>query len=198
MRYHTGMIGHLTGTIIHSDLRSVVLDVGGVGYKIYTNRPAADIAWALPAVTKNKPVSFWTYLAVRENALDLYGFATKDELDFFELLLTISGIGPKSASNILGVASLSNLRQAISSGDTSHLTKISGIGKKVADKIVLELKDKIGVTGEEIGANLSGDVDALLALQSLGYSERDAREALKKSVGTTEEKVRGALKQLSK
>jgi Holliday junction DNA helicase RuvA len=192
------MIGHLTGTIIWSDTRSVVLDVNGVGYKVYTNTGMLDGKSDAKEVASEKTVSFWTYLAVRETALDLYGFGTKDELDFFELLLTISGIGPKSASNILALASLSSLRQAISSGDTSHLTKISGIGKKVADKIVLELKDKIGLVGEEFGTNISGDVDALLALQSLGYSERDAREALKKSVGTTEEKVRGALKQLSK
>ena len=185
------MIGHLTGTIIHADPRFVVLDVQGVGYKVYTNT-------GLLGTVAEQSVSFWTYLAVRETALDLYGFATKDELDFFELLLTISGIGPKSASNILSIASLSNLRQAIASGDTSHLTKISGIGKKVADKIVLELKDKIGLSGEEFGGNVSGDVDALLALQSLGYSEREARDALKTTVGTTEEKVRAALKQLSK
>ncbi len=185
------MIGHLTGTVIHHDLKSVVLDVHGVGYKVFVNTGALD-------TTSEKTVSFWTYLAVRENALDLYGFPTKDELDFFELLLSISGIGPKSANNILAIASLSSLRQAISSGDTSHLTKVSGIGKKVADKIVLELKDKIGVTGEEFGTNISGDVDALLALQSLGYSERDAREVLKGTTGSTEEKVRGALKQLSK
>ena len=184
------MIGHLTGTIIHADPRSILLDVHGVGYKIYTNT-----AFLEPKTEQT--VSFFTYLAVRENALDLYGFSSKDELDFFELLLTISGIGPKSANNIMSVASLSNLRQAVSSGDTSHLTKISGIGKKVAEKIVMELKDKIGITAD-MDTNISGDVDALLALQSLGYSERDARESLKNSIGTTEEKVRAALKNLSK
>lgn len=186
------MIGHLTGTIIHSDLKSVLLDVHGVGYKIFTNT-------AILQGEAMSPVSFWTYLAVRETALDLYGFSTKAELDFFELLLTISGIGPKSANNILSVASIGSLRQAITTGDTSHLTKVSGIGKKVAEKIVLELKDKMTGLENVVGGDISDDVDALLALQSLGYSERDAREALKKVTGeTTKDKIRSALKNLNK
>ncbi len=187
------MIGHLTGTVVHSDLKSILLDVHGVGYKVYTNTAALNEA---------EQLSLWTYLAVRENALDLYGFATKAELDFFELLLTVSGIGPKSASNILAVASLTSLRQAITTGETSYLTKVSGIGKKVAEKIVMELKDKLGesidVETGEVTSHTS-DVDALLALQSLGYSERDAREALKKAEGeNVQAKVRSALKNLSK
>jgi Holliday junction DNA helicase RuvA len=192
------MIGHLTGKIIHSDLKFVILDVAGVGYKVNTNRPAAEIASALLASDADV-ASFWTYLAVRENALDLYGFQTREELEFFELLISVSGIGPKSASNILSLASLSNLRQAISTGDTSHLTKVSGIGKKVAEKIVLELKDKMDDFGESEGGALSGEIDALEALKSLGYSERDAREALKKvtDVSGAGEKVRKALKLLS-
>jgi Holliday junction DNA helicase RuvA len=189
------MIGYLTGKIIHSDLKYVILDVGGVGYKIY--RPHAEIAGALGA-SSSEVASFWTYLAVRENALDLYGFQTKEELNFFELLLTVSGIGPKSALGILNIASLHNLRQAISTGDTSHLVKVSGIGKKNAEKIVIELKDKIENIGGDT-TSLSGDMDALEALKSLGYGERDAREALKKADGkNTEEKIRSALKNLNK
>ena len=193
------MIGHLTGKIIWSDLKFVILDVGGVGYKIHTKhwrvlpqkKPTAEIA------------EFWTYLAVRENALDLYGFQTREELNFFELLLTVSGIGPKSASSILSLASLSNLRRAISTGDTGHLTKVSGIGKKAAEKIVVELKDKmdgLGFDGESGESDsLSGDMDALEALKSLGYSERESREALKKvtDVFGAGEKVKKALKILS-
>lgn len=185
------MIGHLTGKIIHSDLKFVILDVAGVGYKINTNTAI------LP---KNKPetTDFWTYLAVRENALDLYGFQSKEELDFFELLISVSGIGPKSAIGILSLASLSNLRRAISEGDTGHLTKVSGIGKKVAEKIVVELKDKVEIFGQS-SESLSGDMDALEALKSLGYSERESREALKKvtDVIGAGEKVKKALKLLS-
>jgi Holliday junction DNA helicase RuvA len=194
------MIGHLTGKIIHSDLKFVILDVAGVGYKINTNRPGAEVAGALRG-SPAEVVSFWTYLAVRENALDLYGFQTHEELNFFELLISVSGIGPKSALGILSLASLSNLRRAISTGDTGHLTKVSGIGKKAAEKIVLELKDKIdSVGGGDTNAEfLSGDIDALEALKSLGYSERESREALKKVEGAlgAGEKVRKALKLLS-
>lgn len=197
MRYNWNMIGHLKGTIIHQDLKTVILDVGGVGYKIHTNGAGLD--------SESKEVSFWTYLAVRENALDLYGFKTKEELDFFELLLTVSGIGPKSAMAILSVASPTTLKQAIASEDSSHLTKVSGIGKKNADKIVLELKGKIGDFVYD-GVSSSLDDDAIEALKALGYSERDAREALKKVPSAdeaggsknTEEKIRFALKNLNK
>ncbi len=185
------MISHLKGTVIYQDLKSITLDVSGVGYKIYTNTVGLESK-------KGSVTEFWTYLAVRENALDLYGFRSKEELDFFELLITVSGIGPKSAMSILSIATLPNLRHAIASGDTTHLTKVSGIGKKNAEKIVVELKDKLaGLTGET--SMITGDVDAIEALKALGFGEREAREALKKTTGnTTEEKVRSALKNLNK
>ncbi len=185
------MIGHLRGVIIHQDMKSVMLDVNGVGYKISTHIGGLE-------KHKGRELELWTYLAVRENALDLYGFTTREELDFFELLITVSGIGPKSAMAILSAASLSNLRQAIATGDTTHLVKVSGVGKKSAEKIVLELKDKLEKSAD--GAEfISGDVDALEALKSLGYGEREAREALKKVVDSkdTSDKVRKALKLLS-
>lgn len=189
--YYICMIGHITGKIIHTDIKSIILDVSGVGYKIFTNTAILD-------KNADKMISFWTYLAVRETALDLYGFQTKEELDFFELLISVSGIGPKGALSILSIASLHNLRHAISTGDTSHLVKVSGIGKKNAEKIVIELKDKIENIGGD-SSSLSGDMDALEALKSLGYNEREAREALKKTddIKDTGEKVRKALKILS-
>lgn len=182
------MIGHLRGTVIHTDDKFILLDVSGVGYKIHTNT-----AFLNP----EKQISFWTYLAVRETALDLYGFQSKEEMDFFELLITVSGIGPKSALSIMTLATLKNLRQAIKTGDIGHLVKVSGVGKKNAEKIVLELKDKIDEI--ETGSDTTSDVDALEALKSLGYNERDAREALKKvvDVSDTGDKVRKALKLLS-
>ncbi len=191
------MIGYLKGNIIHQDLKSVVLEVGGIGYKIFTNTGA--LGERPKAKGQSEMLEFWTYLAVRENALDLYGFKTKEELSFFELLISVSGIGPKGALGILSVATLPNLRRAISTGDTSHLTKVSGIGKKNAEKIVIELKDKIEGLIAEDGGSMSGEVDALEALKSLGFGEREAREALKKADGeTTEQKVRSALKNLNK
>ena len=186
------MIGHLKGTVVHQDLKSVVLDVSGVGYKIFTNTANLDNK-------KDKILEFWTYLAVRENALDLYGFSKKEELDFFELLISVSGIGPKSAMGILTLATLPNLRHAIATGETSHLTKVSGIGKKNAEKIVIELKDKLVGLSIDLTQSMSGDVDALEALKSLGYGERESREALKGAEGETiEKKVRSALKNLNK
>ena len=185
------MIGHLTGKIIHTDLKSVILDVSGVGYKIHTNTAVID-----KNIDKN--IDFWTYLVVRETALDLYGFQTKEELGFFELLISVSGIGPKGALGILSIASIHNLKHAISTGDTSHLVKVSGVGKKNAEKIVIELKDKI----ESIGGDdvyLSEEIDALEALKALGYNEREAREALKKVKDETDtgEKIKKAMKILS-
>lgn len=183
------MIGYLKGKIVSQDLKSIILDVGGVGYEINTNTAFLD---------KNSDnVSFWTYLAVRENSMDLYGFGTKEELDFFKLLISVSGIGPKSALGILGVSSLLNLKQAISSGDTTHLTKVSGIGRKNAEKIVIELKDKITFLSKE--DNLSGEIDVLEALKALGYGERESREVLKKvsSEKDISEKIKKAMKLLS-
>ncbi len=186
------MIGHLSGKIIHTDPKYVILDVSGVGYKIYTNT-------AYLQTTKEKDYSFWTYLAVRENALDLYGFSQKEEIEFFELLLSVSGIGPKSAMAIMSVASLKNLINGIASGDISHLVKVSGLGKKSAEKIVVELKDKVSNFGQETSSSLSQDVDALLALTSLGYGEREVREVLKKIPETEDltEKIKKAIKLLS-
>jgi Holliday junction DNA helicase RuvA len=185
------MISYLTGIIIHADTRFFIIDVNGVGYKVYTT------AGVLEKHLADK-VSFWTYLAVREDALDLYGFPTKEELDFFELLITVNGIGPKSALGILNVANPATIRKAVLTEDPSYLTKVSGIGKKNAEKIVLELKSKLTgweATGEE--AAHSHDSDALEALKSLGYGEKDARDALKKvptEVTDTSECVRQALK----
>lgn len=183
------MIGYLKGKIIHRDLKNILIDVNGVGYKVFTNNIGLD---------SQKEIEIFTYLAVRENALDLYGFAKKEELEFFELLLTLSGVGPKSAMAILSVASITTLKQAISTNDSSHLTKVSGIGRKTAEKIVLELKDKIGNYVFD-GKLETHDEDAVEALKALGYSERESREALKKALGkNTEEKIKSALKNLNR
>jgi Holliday junction DNA helicase RuvA len=186
------MIGYLRGKVIQNDIKSLLIDVNGVGYKVFTHIGGLD------QKKNDKEVELFTYLAVRENALDLYGFANKEELEFFELLLTVSGIGPKSAMAVLSVASIATLKTAISTEDPTHLTKVSGIGKKNAEKIVLELKDKIGTYVFD-GKMESHDGDAIEALKALGYSERESRDALKKVEGkTTEEKVRAALKNLNK
>lgn len=186
------MIQHLSGTILLIRDQSAVLDVSGVGYKVFaTGQHLANLK-------EGSPTTFWTHLAVRENALDLYGFPTYADLSFFELLITISGIGPKTALGILNVASVEMLKTAISTQNTGHLIKVSGIGKKNAEKIVLELRGKI--ESSEHGDTYHDDSDALEALTALGYTSKEARDALKEipqSVQGTGERVKHALKMLS-
>jgi len=188
------MIAHLSGTVIHKDLKYLVLDTGGVGYKVSTPIDS------LNAAKEGQKAEFWIYTVVREDALDLYGFTDRETLKFFELLLTISGIGPKSALGILSAAPLTSLREAVVSGETAYLTKIAGIGKKVADKIVLELKGKVVFGSDETvsGAGKS-EVDAIEALKALGYTHKEARDALEgldPSVTDTSAKVKAALRVL--
>lgn len=188
------MIGQLTGKIIRHENRFVILDVNGVGYKIFISTEAANSLTALSG-----PVTILTYLIVREDVLDLYGFIDPSEQDFFELLIGISGVGPKSAISILSLAPPETLRKAISSNNTSYLTQVSGIGRKIAEKIVLELRDKIGaIASENLG--LEEEADVITALESLGYSAREAREALRHlptNIIDTGAKIKEALKQLN-
>ena len=188
------MIACLSGTVRHKGLNALVVDVSGVGYKVLvTTETALD-------VTPSSPIFLWTHRVVRETSLELFGFLDKETLNVFELLITIPGIGPKSALSILNVATPSTLRQAVASEDTTYLTRVSGIGKKNAEKIVLELKDKLKITKEDRGLDMRSEGDALEALVSLGYNERDAREALKRVPKETEgasERVKAALKLLS-
>ena len=188
------MIASLSGTVRHKDLHNFVVDVAGVGYKVFVTTDTA--------LDRNigDPVFLWTHLAVRETAMDLFGFPDRETLETFELLITISGIGPRTALGILNVASTSMLRQAVANEDTSYLTKVSGIGRKNADKIVLELRDKLITSKDDKRVDMRSEGDALEALVSLGYSERDAREALKrvpKEVEGASERVKATLKLLS-
>jgi len=192
------MISRLSGNVVHADTKSIILDVNGVGYKVFANTETLQKA----SHSKNLRLELFTYLAVRENSMDLYGFTDKETLEFFELLISVSGIGPKSALGVLNVATVGTLRSAISSGETSQLTKVSGIGKKTADKIVLELRDKIGALESEFDSKqIKGEVDVMEALKSLGYSQYEVREALKKvpkEITNTSGRVKEALKILGK
>jgi Holliday junction DNA helicase RuvA len=183
------MIGSIKGKIILKKEKFILIDVSGVGYKAFVS--PSDSAFMKKVEDE---VFLWTYLHVREDALDLFGFSEYTELEFFQMLLNVSGIGPKSALTILSIATVETLKKAIGSGDISYLTKISGIGKKTAEKIVIELRDKLEDSGAD--SNLQGELDALEALKSLGYSQAEAREALKKvpADADTNTKVREALK----
>ncbi len=186
------MIGSVKGKIILKTEKFAIVEAGGVGYKVSVSPDT------LSKAKKGEEVLFWTHTHVREDALDLYGFLNYPELEFFQMLISVSGIGPKSALAILGITSIETLRKAIGTGDTSYLTKISGIGKKTAEKIVIELRDKMGTELE--GPSLQGEMDSLEALKTLGYSQNEAREALKKVSPdlSTNEKIKEALKVLGK
>jgi Holliday junction DNA helicase RuvA len=195
------MISHLSGKILHKDVRYAVLSTAdGVGYKVFAT---LDTLGKLHA---GNDAALWIHTVVREDALDLYGFPDKENLDFFELLITISGIGPKSALGILSAASVASIKDAVASGETAYLTKIAGVGKKVAEKIVLELKGKVGASDGSTSTGNSGDVDAIEALKSLGYTHKEARDALEEISGDPKlrdiknpaEKVKAALRLLGK
>ena len=192
------MISRLTGKIIEIGEKYVVIDISGVGYKVFC---ATD---TLTSLVENANVSLHTYLAVREDAMDLYGFGSAQEKNFFEMLISVSGIGPKSALVILSTASTDTLAQAIGTGDTSYLTKVSGIGRKTAEKIVIELRDKMRAhTSEtkETSGSLRVESDIIEALKALGYSQNEAREALKEipqTISGTNARIKEALKILGK
>jgi len=195
------MIRQIRGIAADVHPAHVVIDVQGVGYLIYTT--------AASTYTLGAEITLYTHLAVRENALDLYGFATRDELAFFEELLTLPKIGPKSALQILSQASLQLLQQSIASQDHVHLSKMSGISKKTAEKIVLGLKDAYegyaltGVPSSELSENQAAFIsDAIDALITLGYPQADARKAVQSvlpaapGIQTANEAIKEALKLL--
>ena len=193
MPYTSLMIARITGTVIDKGEKFAVVDVSGVGYKLYCSNDT------LASIELDSLASLYTHLIVREDALDLYGFTSANDQGFFEMLISVSGIGPKSALGILNVASIDSLQQAIGTGDTSYLTKVSGIGRKTAEKIVLELRDKMraNVTMKESSGSLRAESDAVEALKALGYSQNEARDTLKEvpaSITGTPARIREALK----
>jgi Holliday junction DNA helicase RuvA len=136
---------------------------------------------------------------VREDVLDLFGFISDEELRFFELLLTVSGIGPKSALGILDTASIETIQSAVINNNPSYLTSVSGIGKKTAEKIVMGLKDKMNIESLGDVAVFKADVEALEAMRSLGYSAQEARDALREVPQTvlgSNDRLREALRLL--
>lgn len=168
------MISHLTGSILSVRDTFLVLDVHGVGYKVFCTQQTLQDARSTGSL------SLHTHLAVREDAMDLFGFTNPEELELFTLLIGISGIGPRSALGIIGLENVERLVHAIAHGDVGYLTKVSGVGKKSAEKIVLELRDKVAVMQlEDVAAPGHNDADVLEALQALGYRADEARKALR-------------------
>lgn len=189
------MIRQIQGNILKIEPRSVIVSVQGIGYQIHMAEAS------LLSLSKGQEITIWTHLAVRENSMDLFGFFTEQELTFFEMLLDVSGIGPRSALGIIGIASIEMLKKAIAHNDTSHLTKVSGIGKKTAEKIVVELRDKLANYIEEGGSlELQGDNEVFEALQALGYTIGEARHAMKEisaDISDTGDRIKEALKAIN-
>lgn len=188
------MISAILGKVISNNgPELVVMTAGGVGYKILVNSAKSD-RW--PTGTE---VQILTYMAVREDAMELYGFGSEAERQLFLKLLSVSGIGPKSALHVLSLGDVEEINSAISKGDVDYLTKVSGIGKKTAERIVVELKSKmvdinsvLCGTGSKVGEVIEG-------LISLGYLASDAREAVNGLPDLpSEQLIREALKRLSK
>lgn len=198
------MIYNVKGTVTYTDTSFVVVEVGGVGFKCFTS---VNTLKSLP--TDKKEVNLYTYLSVREDALDLFGFLTMEELDAFKLLITVSGIGPKAAVAILSVLSPDRLAIAISSGDVKSIQMAQGVGKKTAERVVLELKDKMVGIGSPQTSQISQNIisaassanaqEAVEVLVSLGFGQSDVAMvvgAMDKSL-SVDDMVRLGLKQLS-
>lgn len=189
------MIRYIEGTIVHMAPQGIVILTAGIGYYIRTLKRNMYLSGEVCALH--------TYLAVRETALDLYGFGSQLELEFFELLLTIPKIGPKSALQILDQAELTLLLESINIEDAAHLSKLSGIGKKTAENIVNTLKGKIDVfnvaTSNTILVVSASYQDAFDTLITLGYSPINIKKVLDKlpSTDTTSILVKTALQALS-
>lgn len=194
------MFYYVKGELVMTDPQSAVIDCGGVGYKLTISGNT------LSHLTETgRTVCLYTYMSVREDAVELFGFWSLEELSAFKLLITVSGVGPKVALSVLSLLSPEKFAVAVSSGDSKTIARASGIGKKIADRIILELKDKVAHTsgGDEddewTGTADAGSVydDALEALMVLGYPRTVAARALDGcNGGTLEELMRSALKKI--
>lgn len=188
------MIGKLTGVVCEAATDgTTVIDVQGVGYCV--RMPIA----LLPQ--EGSRVSLYIHTAVRDDAIDLYGFLEAGELSFFRLLMSVSGVGPKTALSIMGAADSSALKRAIAEGDASALHKVFGIGKKSAERIVVELRDKLSLhAGTRVGGSAGGtDGEVIEALMALGYSANESRKALQAAdpgAETVKERLSAALRAL--
>jgi Holliday junction DNA helicase RuvA len=190
-----GVVGAITG-------ESVVVEVGGLGYRVFV-APAV-----LATAAAGGRLKLYTYHLVREDQQSLYGFRSAEELGFFNLLLTVTGVGPKVALAIVGSRPTADLQLAIMTGDQAVLVSIPGIGKKLAERVIFELKEKVAAAGVAavepgaVGTRGAAETEVVAALQALGYSLAEARSASRTALadatigGTLEERVKAALRSL--
>ncbi len=181
------MIAFLEGILAEHESDAVIINVAGIGYRIFTTRVAAEVG---------DKVKFYVSEVIREDKHDLYGFLTRDEKDLFVLLTDVQGVGPKIGQKILAAASSDSLRKHIQTGDLDFFTSISGVGKKTAQKIILDLKGVL--VGDTAGSPMVRD-DVTDALENLGYTKDDIAAVLPHVIGeTSAERVKSALQMIGK
>jgi len=198
------MISYLKGKIKYQTSNWIILDVHGVGYKIYVSK--CQSVKVSKKELKNSDtltrdtIELFIYNHIREDRSELYGFKTMDELHFFELLIGVNGVGPKMGMNILSKADIEQIKKAILSNDITLLTAIGGVGKKIASKIIIELKNKLGSLEDVDLSNLDGESNEFVdAMSALGYKKTEIIPYLSKlptDLKSTQEKVRWMLKQM--
>jgi holliday junction DNA helicase RuvA len=196
------VIASVEGTVGAISPDSLVIEVGGLGYRVFAS-PSV-----LATATAGGRLKLHTYHLVREDQQALYGFRTAEELGFFNLLLTVTGVGPKVALAIVGSRPTADLQLAIMTGDQAVLVAIPGIGKKLAERVIFELKEKVAAAGVAavdagaVGTPGAAETEVVAALQALGYSQAEAREASRTALadatigGTLEDRVKAALRTL--
>lgn len=202
------MISYVRGELAAVEPQKAIVDVGGIGYGVYMSQQALSV---LPQ--PGNEVKLYTYLNVKEDAMQLFGFLTKDDLDIFKLVIGVSGIGPKGGLNILSCMSPDELRFAIMSGDAKAISAAPGIGKKTAEKLILELREKVDIEdvlehaahgGDEAlpgtdGGESGMQAEAVQALVALGYGSAESMRAVRKTspdCASVEEILKEALKYL--
>ena len=198
------MYAFMKGIIADKELENVILEVNGIGYNIKISSGTSAL---LPSV--GEMIKLYTYTSVREDAIQLYGFLTKDDLDIFKMLINVNGIGPKGGQSILSVMSADELRFAIISGDAKMIAKAPGIGAKTAQRVILDMKDKISledtfqvvkkeICGNEDASSMGASKEAIEALTALGYGSAEAVRAVKSVEGVSEMAVEDILKKALK
>ena len=198
------MFNYIEGTVADIDQNLAVIDCGGVGFSLNTTMNT------LSQITVGKKAKLFVFDYVKEDCFELYGFSTKSEKRCFEMLLTVSGVGPKAAISILSAATPETLALAVMSGDEKALTSAQGVGKKIAQRVILELKDKMAKQADmpqftaptaSVGTDGSALSDAVAALTVLGYGSAEINAALKNTDAagmTAEEIIKAVLKQMVK
>jgi Holliday junction DNA helicase RuvA len=171
------MIGYISGKIISKKPTKIIVNVGGVGYLVNISISTFE------KIAERDEVSLYTYLSVKEDSLDLYGFYTVAEKEMFELLISVSGIGPKTAQSILSGIQIEDLKEALKTGNISRMISVPGIGRKTAERMMVELRDKVESLAESVDGAASGISsvrgDAVTALVNLGYNQKIAERSVR-------------------